>query len=264
MADTYNDTATIDLTDDVASQDAKGYKRKRKRNREGRISGDGQGQGKHKKAKRREPMDNAARKVAPDSTTRADSNTTNDVMGTSDTATSNSERRLMDPLDRATELSKFQEQIVLKAMTFPAVQKVSYSTCSIYEIENEQVVARVLEKRPEFEVIHVLPAWPRRGIKPEIYPFADKVLRADRKLDGTTGFFVALFSRKVTASSAVVADKGTDQIKVKKNKKKKRKKRRKKKVDNPGVEDTMTTMAAGITEACSDDDAGGESGNESA
>ena len=40
-------------------------------------------------------------------------------------------------------------------MTFPSIERVSYSTCSIYEQENEQVVARILEARPDFEVVKV-------------------------------------------------------------------------------------------------------------
>lgn len=45
--------------------------------------------------------------------------------------------------------------VVLKATTFPSIERVSYSTCSIYEQENEQVVARILEARPDFEVVKV-------------------------------------------------------------------------------------------------------------
>jgi putative methyltransferase len=82
-------------------------------------------------------------------------------------------------------------------MSFPKAVRISYSTCSVHEEENEGVVARVLaERSSDFEVVEVIPQWPRRGIKPQTYPFASRVIRAERTLDGTTGFFVAAFQRR--------------------------------------------------------------------
>lgn len=54
--------------------------------------------------------------------------------------------------------------------TDPAVEKIVYSTCSIYPEENEQVVLAALRSTEaiagEFNLAsrtEVLPAWPRRG-----------------------------------------------------------------------------------------------------
>ncbi|OJJ45835.1 hypothetical protein ASPZODRAFT_26444 [Penicilliopsis zonata CBS 506.65] len=53
----------------------------------------------------------------------------------------------MDP-DRLAKLSNLQARIVEHALRFPAATHVTYSTCSIHGIENEDVVARVLASDP--------------------------------------------------------------------------------------------------------------------
>lgn len=40
-------------------------------------------------------------------------------------------------------------------MKFPSVQKIAYSTCSIYEEENELVVKKVLLKNPDFKLVNI-------------------------------------------------------------------------------------------------------------
>ncbi|KAJ3367383.1 hypothetical protein GGF31_007548 [Allomyces arbusculus] len=104
-----------------------------------------------------------------------------------------------DP-DRLVKLAEFQQQCVLHAMTFPSVQFVSYSTCSIHAQENEQVVAAILAAQNNFELAprdRVLPTWPHRGEDGHGLSAEDanKVVRAAPD-DGTNGFFVALFVRK--------------------------------------------------------------------
>ena len=42
--------------------------------------------------------------------------------------------------ERLKKLSSFQSVILKKALSFPAVKKVVYSTCSIHSEENEQVL----------------------------------------------------------------------------------------------------------------------------
>ena len=61
------------------------------------------------------------------------------------------------------ELSTNQHKLILHAMSFPSVNVVVYSTCSIYERENEQVVRRVLADAPHFVLDVALPWWERRG-----------------------------------------------------------------------------------------------------
>ncbi|KAI8868730.1 S-adenosyl-L-methionine-dependent methyltransferase [Ramicandelaber brevisporus] len=72
---------------------------------------------------------------------------------------------------RLDSLADFQVKVIMHAMTFPAIKRISYSTCSVHPTENEQVVARVLELAAEqglgFELAprsSVLPTWDGRGI----------------------------------------------------------------------------------------------------
>lgn len=100
-------------------------------------------------------------------------------------------------------LARFQAQVVKHAMSFPAVLRVSYSTCSINQEENEDVVRQVLEARPDFELIRALPAWHRRGV--DVFPAADFCLRCTPGVDQTHGFFVAVFQRRDFAASTSAA-----------------------------------------------------------
>ncbi|CAN0509795.1 unnamed protein product, partial [Ectocarpus sp. 8 AP-2014] len=49
---------------------------------------------------------------------------------------------------RVARLAAFQLQGLLKAMSFPQVQRVCYSTCSVHAEENEDVVAKALDQQP--------------------------------------------------------------------------------------------------------------------
>ena len=50
-----------------------------------------------------------------------------------------------DEKKRLAGLAAFQKNVVKKAMSFPGVEFVVYSTCSIHDVENEEVVKDVLE-----------------------------------------------------------------------------------------------------------------------
>ena len=106
-----------------------------------------------------------------------------------------SKRSDAEQTDRLVTLSNFQKMIVRHALKFPNLKRLVYSTCSIHEEENEQVVQEILEKEPDFELVpNPLPTWHRRGF--DKYSFGKDLIRADPVEDGMHGFFVALFQRK--------------------------------------------------------------------
>lgn len=99
---------------------------------------------------------------------------------------------------RILQLQSFQESIIQKAMLFPHVKTLVYSTCSIHEEENEAVVAHILEndtsKLWELKAPWRFRDWKRRGHQ---YPGlsanqSECLIRCDSS-DGMNGFFVALF-----------------------------------------------------------------------
>ena len=122
---------------------------------------------------------------------------------------SSSEER--DPLftnDRIHMLSKFQFKALCHAMVeFPKVNRIVYSTCSLYAEENEKVVAYALEENPEWKLIRprCLSTWKRRGMDCDgllSREQADAMIRVDPTEDETNGFFVACFERRSEASGA--------------------------------------------------------------
>lgn len=95
--------------------------------------------------------------------------------------------------ERLKRLMQFQLKILSKALGFPNVQRVVYSTCSLYEEENEAVVFQCLKSHPSFEVARAIPEWPKRGAPG--YAFSANVVRCDATTD-TKGFFLACLVRK--------------------------------------------------------------------
>ena len=121
---------------------------------------------------------------------------------------------------RLTALSTFQLKLLLHAFHFPSARRITYSTCSIYAEENEQVVTKALGSsiaqergwqmlRRESQVSG-MKAWKIRGqvdactdithgeiSKEEI---AEACIRCEKGTEeGTQGFFVAGFVRKVAS-----------------------------------------------------------------
>lgn len=100
--------------------------------------------------------------------------------------------------DRLERLAGFQLKALVRALTaFPEVTRVTYSTCSVYDEENENVVADALSQAPDFQLHVALPSWPRRGrAHPRLtLQQSNNLVRVDPDLDNCTGFFLALFVR---------------------------------------------------------------------
>jgi 25S rRNA (cytosine2278-C5)-methyltransferase len=103
-----------------------------------------------------------------------------------------------DEDDRLSRLQQMQLSVVRKAMSFPTVCNVVYSTCSIHDKENEDVVAEVLISNPDWTVVSppTFSEWPRRGHDHEnLTQTQSQALIRCLPQDGLNGFFVANFVR---------------------------------------------------------------------
>ncbi|KAF0684879.1 Aste57867_23123 [Aphanomyces stellatus] len=100
------------------------------------------------------------------------------------------------PEHSADELQSFadhQVAIVRQAMALPKMRTVVYSTCSVHQIENEDVVDRLLAAaKGTWRLVKALPAWPQRGTGPSRQ--APKCVRATHD-QSTHGFFVCMFEK---------------------------------------------------------------------
>jgi len=117
-----------------------------------------------------------------------------------------------DLADRLANLSAFQTRIVEHAMSFPKAKRITYSTCSMYSEENEDVVQAVLSsdvaRRKRWrllrreEQVEGMRTWELRGknkgadVSLLDSQVAEAVIRCEKHTEeGTQGFFVAAFLR---------------------------------------------------------------------
>lgn len=91
-------------------------------------------------------------------------------------------------------LASFQKRVLEHALSFPAVERIVYSTCSVHQIENEDVINSVLHLASSrgFQLASAFPQWPRRGLP--TFDGSEHLLRTDLTAD-KEGFFIALFVR---------------------------------------------------------------------
>jgi putative methyltransferase len=95
-------------------------------------------------------------------------------------------------------LAQFQTSAVRRALALPGVARVVYSTCSVHEQENEEVVRAVLRSNPDFELATAFPEWEMRGHGDDCVA----CVRVDPATHRTIGFFVAVFQRRQLTSSS--------------------------------------------------------------
>ncbi|GMG99143.1 hypothetical protein Nepgr_000983 [Nepenthes gracilis] len=107
-------------------------------------------------------------------------------------------------MTRLTKLAAFQQRALVHALSFPSVERIVYSTCSVHQIENEDVIKSVLPLASSygFCLETTFPQWSRRGFP--VFHGSHHLLRMD-PVEDQEGFFIALLVRKkscpVTASS---------------------------------------------------------------
>ncbi|OMJ72530.1 hypothetical protein SteCoe_29002 [Stentor coeruleus] len=94
---------------------------------------------------------------------------------------------------RIKQLSLFQQKILSKVLSIPTIKQVVYSTCSVYEEENENVIKKVLKKYwRKFHLQKILKSWKQRGIG----EYGDYMVRSVTSNQNTQGFFVAKLQRR--------------------------------------------------------------------
>eukprot|EP01064_Diplonema_japonicum_P017812 TRINITY_DN2616_c0_g1_i1.p1 TRINITY_DN2616_c0_g1~~TRINITY_DN2616_c0_g1_i1.p1 ORF type:complete len:548 (+),score=186.54 TRINITY_DN2616_c0_g1_i1:205-1848(+) len=102
-----------------------------------------------------------------------------------------------EEVERVEALAEFQSRMVLHAMTFPSVRRIVYSTCSINQTENEDVVRTVINNedvKGKWGLADVMPGtWSTRALP--VLQDAQHCIRCSPKEDFTNGFFVAVFEK---------------------------------------------------------------------
>ncbi|KAK3102846.1 hypothetical protein FSP39_014392 [Pinctada imbricata] len=97
--------------------------------------------------------------------------------------------------ERLHKLSNLQAMMLKHALSFPNLKRLVYSTCSIHQEENEQVVEEIYGNvKDKFKLKKIRPDWPFRG--QEGFAHAQCCLRMSHDTAMTNGFFVACFQKR--------------------------------------------------------------------
>ncbi|XP_073816665.1 nop2/Sun-like domain containing protein 5 [Musca autumnalis] len=99
--------------------------------------------------------------------------------------------------ERLRKLAGLQIKMLSRAMSaFPDVKRIAYSTCSLYEEENEQVVQRCLEMNPSFKLLSAKKSlrnkWRNVGNQ-EYKKIGKNCLYSRPSSDLADGIFIAIF-----------------------------------------------------------------------
>eukprot|EP01038_Epipyxis_sp_PR26KG_P007610 gene7610-10361_t len=132
-------------------------------------------------------------------------------------------------INRLNKLRNFQIMVLKKALSFPSVKNIVYSTCSIHMEENESVVAEILSeyghqnsnngKNSYWKLIFPsrFSNWTRRGLECDgLTENESKCLLRCLPEDGMNGFFVATF-QKVDGSDSSLISTESNKINLKEN-----------------------------------------------
>ncbi|CAN1217289.1 25S rRNA (cytosine-C(5))-methyltransferase NSUN5 [Linum perenne] len=111
--------------------------------------------------------------------------------------------------ERLNKLAAFQRRALTHALSFPGVEKVIYSTCSVNQTENEDVVSAVLPLASSlgFELSTPFPLWNCRGLP--VIEGSEHLLRTD-PAQHKEGFFIALFVKKCSSTKTSEVDSVSD------------------------------------------------------
>ncbi|WBW73476.1 rRNA (cytosine-5-)-methyltransferase Rcm1 [Schizosaccharomyces osmophilus] len=161
-----------------------------------------------------------------------------------------SEQDVVEDVSRLENLCSFQSTILKHALQFPESRYVTYSTCSVHRLENEQVVCDVLSQNPQWKcntLENTFPQWEDRGI-PEYCTdptMAKSMIRCVPGKFGTIGFFVCNLYHPGRAGNLSEKDisNAVDNNAKRKRKNKKKKSTKRKKEKKLEVAESSTTDA---------------------